>query len=140
MGHALTENRDGQVVTVAVTVASAGGGLEAAAGPAQARTAAHGGMRPELRREGVCALVPGHALHAVCGDQTARRGGGRSHHPVRGLRREHGRAQAGRGAFDRAKTTGLRHKQRHRGRPKVQWRLRFSAAGYNITLMSGLAM
>lgn len=61
-------------------------------------------------------------------------------HPVRGLRRERGRAQAGRGTFGWAKTIGLMHKQWHPGRPKVQWRFRLSAAGYNITLMIGLAM
>ena len=40
--------------------------------------------------------------------------------------------------FGWAKTTGLMRKQRHRGRPKVQWQFRLAAAVYNVTLMAGM--
>ena len=41
--------------------------------------------------------------------------------------------------FGWAKAMGLMRRQRHRGRPKVQWRFRLTAAVFNVTLRVGMA-
>ena len=143
MGHALIENRSGMVVGASVTEAS--GTAEREAGlkllgklPKRARRRTVGcdkGYDEKAFVEGCRDLnVTPHAAAKRSGgavDGRTTRHEGYSESMVRRKRVEE--------PFGWAKATGLMRRQRHRGRPKVQWQFRLAASVYNVTLMVGMA-
>ena len=143
MGHALVENRSGMVVGASVTEAT--GTAEREAGlellgelPRRSRRRTVGcdkGFDEKAFVEGCRDLnVTPHAAAKRSGgavDGRTTRHGGYGESMVRRKRVEE--------PFGWAKATGLMRRQRHRGRPKVQWQFRLAAAVYNVTLMIGMA-
>ena len=143
MGHALIENRSGLVVGASVTEAS--GTAEREAGlellrelPGRARRRTVGCDKGFDEKS----FVRGCRNLNITPHAAAKRSGG----AVDGRTTRHAGYRASmikrkrvEEPFGWAKTTGLMRKQRHRGRPKVQWQFRLAAAVYNVTLMVGMA-
>lgn len=143
MGHALIENRNGMVVAAAVSEAN--GTAERETGLRLLRSLPKRGRRRTVgcdRNYDERKFVKGSREMRITPHAAAKRKGGAvdgrtTRHEGYGVSMK--RRKRVEEPFGWMKTAGAMRKQRHRGRPKVQWQFRFAAAVYNITLMIGLA-
>ncbi len=142
MGHILTENRNGPVVETAVTEAGTSreweAGLEMLGRGPRRRGRTVGADRgydvgrfvDGRRALGVTPHVAARARHSRLDGRTTRHAG----YAVSQRRRK--RVEE---PFGWMRTYGLLGKLRHRGRERVDWLFRFTAAAYNITRLRALA-